>query len=49
MVRNKANDFAGKINFDRPRAKDEYASQKPNGSIRNHPQERMGRSSQRFQ
>jgi small acid-soluble spore protein K (minor) len=49
MVRNKANDFSGKIDFDRPRAKDEYASQKSDGSIRNQPQERMNRSNQRSQ
>lgn len=49
MVRNKANDFSGPIALNKPRAKDKFSSQKPNGSIRDHAQERMGRSNTRFQ
>lgn len=48
MVRNKANDFSGHIALNKPRAKDRFSSQKPDGSIRSEPQERMGRSNSRF-
>jgi small acid-soluble spore protein K (minor) len=48
MVRNKDGTFPEPISLDGPRAKDQYASKRPNGTTRDHPQERMGRSNKRF-
>ncbi|MCR9040200.1 small, acid-soluble spore protein K [Bacillus sp. L381] len=50
MVRNKAKGFPNQNNnkFEgEPRAKDDYASKRPDGSINSHPQERMRASGRR--
>ncbi|HET7656959.1 MAG TPA: small, acid-soluble spore protein K [Bacillales bacterium] len=47
MVRNKAKGFPNRISLsDDLENKDEFASQRPDGSIKDHPQERMFRSNQ---
>lgn len=50
MLRNKASGFPnmGNNKFEgEPRAKDEFASKRANGTINSHPQERMRASGQR--
>jgi len=46
-MRNKAKGFPNRISLsDDPDERDEYASQRPNGTIKDRPQERMFRSHQ---
>lgn len=47
-MRNKEKGFPNRISFDgEPRAKEEYASKRPDGSTRDHPQERMRNSNEK--
>lgn len=46
-MRNKEKGFPNRMSFDgEPRAKPEYASKRANGTINDHPQERMNSSNQ---
>ncbi len=46
-MRNKEKGFPNRMSFDgEPRAKEEYSSKRADGSIRDHPQERMNQSNQ---
>ncbi|MGO4889824.1 small, acid-soluble spore protein K [Anaerobacillus sp. MEB173] len=48
MVRNKENGFPNRMSYDgEPRAKEEYSSKRPNGTTRDHPQERMFNSNKK--
>jgi small acid-soluble spore protein K (minor) len=47
-MRNKEKGFPNRISYDgEPRAKEEYASKRANGTINTHPQDRMRNSSHR--
>ncbi|TLS35711.1 small, acid-soluble spore protein K [Pseudalkalibacillus caeni] len=47
MVRNKDSGFPNQISFSgEPRAKEEFASKRPDGTTNTHPQERMFKSNQ---
>jgi len=46
-MRNKEKGFPNRMSFDgEPRAKEEYSSKRPDGTTRDHPQERMLASNQ---
>ncbi|WP_078551894.1 small, acid-soluble spore protein K [Bacillus alkalicellulosilyticus] len=48
MVRNKEKGFPNRISFDgEPFAKAKYASKRPDGTTRDHPQERMQDSTEK--
>lgn len=46
-MRNKEKGFPNRMSFSgEPRAKEEFSSKRPDGSTRDHPQERMNQSNQ---